>query len=78
MTQSLKDVLAKPRRVLLEMAGRPRIEGLILRVEDDNVRLYQRKSQGAAGFFDLPLAKINSVWDRGSGTCVWRKNATTK
>lgn len=71
--KSLKSVLAKPRRVILDLEGRPRMAALILAIEGDVLKVYQRKSAGGAGFYRLPLVTINSVWDKDVGGCVWRK-----
>jgi hypothetical protein len=78
LERCLHSVLAKSRRVRLELAGRPHLDGLPILVGDHAVQIYQRTKAGQAAFQALALADIDAVWDLSAGACVWRKNETTK
>jgi hypothetical protein len=74
--KSLLDVLAKKRRITLELAGRPHLTGLPLEVLGENLHLYQRTRLKKAHFVELPLALIEAVWDP-QGACIWRNSEKT-
>jgi hypothetical protein len=65
---SLKSVLAKKRRVTLEMGGRPSITALPIAVTDLSVDLYVR-TKGIT--LTVALDRIQAVWDPKGGV-IWR------
>lgn len=70
---SPKNVLAKARRVRLELAGRPCMEGLPIGVTDTGASIYRHPKPGLANTFYVAFADIEAIWDIEVGRRVWRR-----
>jgi hypothetical protein len=73
MDNSPKSVLAKARRVRIELRTRPCIEGLPIGVNDSSASLYRRPKAGEANTFHVAFAEIEAIWDLDAGKRVWRR-----
>jgi hypothetical protein len=70
---SPKEYLAKARKVRLELANRPCIEGLPIGVTDLGASIYRHPKPGLANTFYVAFADIEAVWDIDAGRRVWRR-----
>jgi hypothetical protein len=70
---SPKSVLTKARKVRLELANRPCIEGLPIGVNDLGASIYRHPKPGLANTFFVSFADIEAVWDLDAGRRVWRR-----
>jgi hypothetical protein len=73
MDNSPKEVLAKARRVRIELRTRPCLEGLPIGVNDHGASIYRHPKQGQANTFHVPFAEIEAIWDMDLGKRVWRR-----
>jgi hypothetical protein len=70
---SPRDVLAKARKVRLELVNRPCVEGLPIGVNDLGASIYRHPKPGLANTFFVSFADIEAVWDLDAGRRVWRR-----
>jgi hypothetical protein len=70
---SPRDVLAKARKVRLELANRPCVEGLPIGVNDTGASIYRHPKPGLANTYFVAFTDIEAVWDIDAGRRVWRR-----
>jgi hypothetical protein len=70
---SPRNVLAKARRVRLELANRPCIEGLPIGVTETGASIYRHPKPGLANTFYIAFADIEAIWDIDAGRRVWHR-----